>query len=109
MFPIVKNRLAKWQHSPALRNGAWLAAEKALRLVLVTGVGFWVARHLGPGRYGILVTATALVGLLQPLAELGLEALARREFLTAAGAAPRLATTVLLLRLASAALSLIHI
>ena len=106
MFPIVQALLVRWQNSPALRNGAWLAAEKALRLVLVTGVGFWVARHLGPGRYGILVTAIALVGLLQPLAELGLEALARREFLTAAAAAPRLATTVLLLRLASAACAL---
>ena len=66
MFPIVQALLVRWQNSPALRNGAWLAAEKALRLVLVTGVGFWVARHLGPGRFGILVTAIALVGLLQP-------------------------------------------
>lgn len=107
MFPLVHTLLFRWRNSPALRNVAWLAAEKALRLVLVTGVGFWVARHLGPGRYGILVTATALVGLFQPLAELGLEALARRQFLAATATVPRLATTVLLLRLASAACALV--
>lgn len=106
MFPLVHTLLFRWRNSAALRNVAWLAAEKALRLVLVTGVGFWMARHLGPGRYGILVTATALVGLLQPLAELGLEALARRQFLAATATASRLATTVLLLRLASAACAL---
>ena len=54
-------------------------AEKALRLLLNFGVGIWVSRYLGPERFGSLSYAMALVAVVAVLAELGLDAVVRRE------------------------------
>ena len=37
-----------------LANSGWLLADRVLRMALAVLVGAWVARHLGPGRYGEL-------------------------------------------------------
>jgi len=73
--------------------------ERGVRLVLVTGVGFLVARHLGPDQLGLLSTALALVGCVVPLVELGLELTARRELIQHPHQGPVLMGTVGALRL----------
>ncbi|OAG27032.1 flippase [Thermodesulfatator autotrophicus] len=71
-----------WNH-PGFRryfaNTAWLFAEKILRMVVGLFVGVWVARYLGPERFGLLSYAQAFVGLFSAIATLGLDGIVVRE------------------------------
>ena len=87
----------------AAHNLGWLVAEKGARLVLNVGVGFWVARHLGPAQYGALNYGLAVVGLVSLLAELGLENVVRRDLIRSAGSEAALIATTWGLRLAGGA------
>ncbi len=62
-----------------LTNTAWLFGEKILQMVLGLLVGVWVARYLSPQNFGLLNYATALVGLLSPVATLGLGQIVVRD------------------------------
>ena len=64
-----------------LRNLGWLFAEKGLRLAVSFLVTAWVARHLGPGDFGLLSYCAAVVGLLVFLPGLGLDAIVKRDLL----------------------------
>jgi PST family polysaccharide transporter len=72
---------------PAVRkfvlNLGWLLGEKLMRLVFNLLVGFWVARYLGPGRFGQLNYALALVSVGLALTECGVEAVVKRELIGA--------------------------
>lgn len=69
--------------SPNLRqiigNTAWLFSEKIWQMGLGLLVGVWVARYLGPENFGLFNYATAIVGLLSPLAKLGLDSIIVRD------------------------------
>lgn len=60
-------------------NTSWLFAEKVLRLAVGLFVGVWVARYLGPERYGLLSYAQSFVGLFSAFATLGLDGIVVRE------------------------------
>ena len=71
-----------WNHAGFRRyfaNTAWLFAEKILRMVVGLFVGVWVARYLGPERYGLLSYAQSFVGLFGAIATLGLDGIVVRE------------------------------
>lgn len=89
----------------AVRNFTWLTVEKVVRLVLGVGVGFWVARYLGPARLGILGYCTALVTLLGFLPTLGLESVVKRDLLERPAATAELLASTLALRLAAGVLA----
>ncbi len=63
--------------SPNLRkvlgNTGWLFTEKIVQMFLGLLVGLWIARYLGPERFGRFNFAIAIVGLLIPFAKLGLD------------------------------------
>ncbi len=61
------------------KNTSWLLGEKILRLVVGLFVGVWVARYLGPDRFGLLSYALAFVGLFAAIATLGLDGIVVRE------------------------------
>jgi len=63
----------------ALGNTAWLFADKVLRMGVGLMVGVWIARYLGPSRYGLLSYAASLVGIFTALAALGLDAIIVRD------------------------------
>jgi PST family polysaccharide transporter len=63
------------------RNFSWLLLEKGTRLAVGVLVGFIVARYLGPERLGQYGYCVAIIGLIQFLPELGLDALIRREII----------------------------
>jgi O-antigen/teichoic acid export membrane protein len=86
----------------AARNFGWLVADKGVRLVLGLLVGFWVARYLGPGKFGLLSYTLAVVALGMSLVELGLDAVLRRELLSRPEEAPSLLAAALRLRLVAA-------
>ena len=60
-------------------NTSWLFAEKVLRVVIGLFIGVWVARYLGPEKYGLLSYAQSFVGLFTAIATLGLDGIVVRE------------------------------
>jgi len=63
----------------ALANSGWLMTDRLARILLAVLVGAWVARHLGPERYGELAYVVAVVALWQTLASLGLPSIVVRD------------------------------
>jgi len=80
-------------------NSGWLLADRLLRMALAVLVGAWVARHLGPGRYGELAYAIALLGFIQPAAALGLDPIVVRDIAQDPARAGRILGTAFGLRL----------
>jgi PST family polysaccharide transporter len=62
-----------------LGNSAWLFTDKALRMGVGLIVGVWVARYLGPGRFGLLNYAIAFTSLFGALATFGTDSIVVRE------------------------------
>lgn len=62
-----------------LRNTGWLFAGRLFRMGLGLFVGVWVARYLGPKRFGLYNYALALVTLFSSLAALGLNNIVVRD------------------------------
>jgi len=60
-------------------NTLWLFAEQVLRMVAGFLVGVWVARYLGPERFGLLSYALAFVSIFQGIAKLGLDGIVVRD------------------------------
>lgn len=60
-------------------NVFWLFVDQLVRMVAGLLVGVWVARYLGPERYGWLSYATAVVGTVSAFTSLGLNAVVVRE------------------------------
>lgn len=60
-------------------NTSWLFAEKVLRMVVGLFVGVWVARYLGPEKFGLLSYAQSFVALFSAFATLGLDGIVVRE------------------------------
>ena len=61
------------------KNTSWLFAEKILRMLVGLLVGVWVARYLGPEKFGLLSFAHSFVGLFTIFATLGLDEIVVRE------------------------------
>jgi PST family polysaccharide transporter len=62
-----------------LSNTGWLMIDRFVRLFLGVAVGAWVARYLGPERYGELCYSIALVALFQTVANLGADGIIIRD------------------------------
>ena len=62
-----------------LDNSFWLFCEQLLRMAAGLLVGIWMARYLGPERYGWLSYAMAAVGLVSSFTSLGVNAVVVRE------------------------------
>ncbi|HBG06063.1 MAG: O-unit flippase [Geobacteraceae bacterium GWC2_58_44] len=60
-------------------NTGWLFADRLLRMGVGLVVGIWIARYLGPARYGMLSYAASLVGIFTSFAILGLEGIIIRD------------------------------
>jgi O-antigen/teichoic acid export membrane protein len=62
-----------------VENTAWLVFDKACRIVFGLLVGAWVARYLGPERFGELAYVLVYLGLFQVAASMGVDGIAVRE------------------------------
>jgi O-antigen/teichoic acid export membrane protein len=60
-------------------NTGWLMADKVLRLFVGLFVGVYVARYLGPERFGVLNFAMSFVALFGAFASLGLDGIVVRN------------------------------
>ena len=80
-----------------------MVADRGLRLLCNVLVGFWIARYLGPGQFGLLGDTLACVGIGLAFVEFGLEGIVRREILRDPTATGRVLSAARSLRLAAGA------
>ena len=66
-------------------NTSWLMAERIFSMAVSMLVGIYVARYLGPKRFGSLSYAMSFVALFMPLAQLGLDGIVVRELVKRPG------------------------
>lgn len=83
-------------------NVGWLLADKLTRFFVAIFVSAWVARYLGPERYGVLAYAVAFISLFQAVSLLGLDNLVVRDIAADPSRAHRILGTALRLRLIAA-------
>ena len=57
----------------AVGNTGWLLLDKVLRMVLGLVIGIWMARVLGPVKFGQFNYALAFVALFSSFASVGLD------------------------------------
>ncbi|HEC15515.1 MAG TPA: flippase [Sedimenticola sp.] len=88
-------------------NTSWLAAERVFRLGVNFLVGIYVARYLGPQRFGELSYAMSFVGLFSVVALLGLDGIVVRELVKDEGRNDELLGTAFWLKLVGALLILV--
>jgi len=88
------------------KNTSWLLAEKILRMVVGLFVGIWIARYLGPEKFGLLSYAQSFVALFTAFATLGLDSILVRELLKDESKRDSLLGTAFLLKLLGAVLVL---
>ena len=60
-------------------NTSWLLGERILRMAISLFVGIYVARYLGPERFGLLSYSLSFVLLFSSLASFGLDDILVRE------------------------------
>lgn len=88
------------------KNTSWLLGEKVLRLTVGIFVGIWVARYLGPERFGLFSYAQSFVGLFSAIATLGLDGIVIRELVKDENQRDQLLGTAFILKLIGAVLVL---
>lgn len=63
----------------AVKNSGWLLFDKIIRMGLGILVGAWVARYLGPDKYGVFAYSLAFLSIFQAVAVLGLDGIVVRN------------------------------
>lgn len=79
---MIKRFAHLYSHSGFQRyfyNSVWLLLERLISLIVGLFVGIWVARYLGPDRFGILSYVIAFTTLFAPLGKLGLDGIISRN------------------------------
>jgi O-antigen/teichoic acid export membrane protein len=78
--PFLAHRLAgRATLQQALDNSAWLLVDQLIRMAAGLLVGVWIARYLGPEKFGWLNYAAAVIGTVGALTSLGLNSVVVRE------------------------------
>ncbi len=88
---FIKNRIA--------RNMLWLFLDKLCKLGVGLIVGVWVARYLGPEKFGKWNYAIAIVSLFAAFSTLGLEQVLVKNFVGSENRSDKLIGTAFFLRL----------
>jgi O-antigen/teichoic acid export membrane protein len=89
-----------------LENTSWLLGEKVLRMIVSLFVGIWVARYLGPERFGLISYAQSFVALFAAIATFGLDNIVIKKLLKNEGDRDKLLGTSFVLKLVGAVLVL---
>jgi O-antigen/teichoic acid export membrane protein len=88
--------------SPGLRKIAssigWLFVERIVSMFLSLSVGLWVIGYLGAGDYGKFSYCVSFVALFEPVARLGLDAIAVRDLVKEEEANQEIMGTIFLLK-----------
>ncbi|MGV3604632.1 MAG: flippase [Dyadobacter fermentans] len=79
MFYTAVAKIKSKVQNPVVLNVAWLALDKASRLLIGLVVGVWVARYLGPAHWGEINYTAAIVGIITTIANLGMDGFLVKE------------------------------
>jgi polysaccharide transporter, PST family len=105
---FMKARLQGRHHLQlVIGNAGWLFADKILRMAMGLVVGAWIARYLGPERFGLLSFAAAFAALFSVMASLGLDGIVIREIVRNPAPKDQILGTAFLLRLFGGAAAVI--
>ncbi|MFH1021396.1 MAG: flippase [Pseudomonadota bacterium] len=88
-------------------NTGWQFADNIVRMGVGLAVGIWLARYLGPERYGLLSYALAFAALFSPLVSLGLEDIVVRNLVRDPAAKEETLGTSLVLKLSGGLLGFV--
>lgn len=61
------------------RNSSWMLAEQVLRIISAVFVGIYIARYLGPEKFGVLSYVLAVAAFLMAVSRMGMDAVLVRE------------------------------
>jgi len=75
----MRNFLTSQEFRKYFANTSWLLGERIIRMVISLFVGIYVARYLGPERFGLLSYSISFVWLFSSLASFGLNNILVRE------------------------------
>ena len=78
---LYKEHIAPKIKSSVIKNILWLSFDKIFRLVLGLVAGIWMARYLGPSRWGELNYIQAYISILSTISLLGMDAFLVKEIL----------------------------
>ena len=99
----ILKKIVQLKHHSGFRkyfaNTSWLLGERALRIAVSLFVGIYVARYLGPERFGLLSYALSFVGIFVVLATLGLDEVVVRELVKTPKQREKILGTSFLLKL----------
>jgi polysaccharide transporter, PST family len=87
-------------------NASWLVVDRLFRMIAGLIVGVWVARYLGPEKFGLLNYAMAFAALFLPLSTLGLEEIVTQGIVTDPDEQDKLLGSSFVLKLIGGVLSL---
>jgi PST family polysaccharide transporter len=90
-----------------IKNIGWLFFLRVIRFLFSIFITAWVARYLGSEMFGIYRYGIAFVGLLSPLAILGLEGIIVRDIVREPESKDEILGTAFLLRLVSGAIGFV--
>ena len=97
--PVIRARLdGRPNLRKILANTGWLFADRVFQMFVGLFVGVWVARYLGPERYGMLNYATAFVALFGAFATLGLDSIVVRDMVSSPASTDEILGTTFALR-----------
>ena len=85
MLTILRSKIIALKTHQGFRryavNTTWLMAEQILRIIAGILVGIWVARYLGPEKFGIFSYVLAFTTIFGGIAKLGLDGILVRELI----------------------------
>ena len=87
-------------------NTSWMMVEKVVSMAVSLSVGVYVARYLGPTRYGLLSYSISFVALFSAIATLGLDGILVRNLVQEPEQREKLLGTAFILRIIGALLLL---
>jgi len=64
-----------------IKNFSWMMMENFIKVIIGLSVTIYVIRYLGPSDFGLLSYALSIVGILYPIATLGLDAILLRNII----------------------------
>ncbi|MFM7470245.1 MAG: flippase [Nodosilinea sp.] len=105
----VRRKLEESETRQITVNISWLLIDKMLRMVVSIFLGTWIARYLGPEKFGIFNYAVAFVGLFGSLASLGLDEIVIRDIVKYPQDKDRLINTTLALRVLATSVNIVLI
>ena len=102
---------ARILHRPNLQeiltNTGWLLGDKILRMGVGLFVGVWIARYLGPQKFGLWNYAIAFATLFSAFSTLGLDSIVMREMVRHPDKTNELLGSALLLKLTGGAFAML--